>query len=156
MQDWTDKRVPHEEHIAPCGVDFTVLNTVKKNFAQWQTGHSNLMFGIVFFLHMDCSITVSPILLLCRIYRTDPASAQLGWQLKSHVHKMRKVIGISLQLCSSYQTNLRDEQTFPAKKMVPKNKFWFDQEVTLWLRYRPPFLWRAVWPDTNLNYLKSI
>ena len=48
MQDRIDSRVLHEEHTAPCGVDFSALNTVKKNFVQLQAGHANLIFGMIF------------------------------------------------------------------------------------------------------------
>jgi hypothetical protein len=30
MQERIDRRVLHEEHIAPCGVDFSALKKVKK------------------------------------------------------------------------------------------------------------------------------
>lgn len=39
MQDRIDSWVLHEEHIAPCGVDFSALKKVKINFLQLQEGH---------------------------------------------------------------------------------------------------------------------
>jgi hypothetical protein len=39
MQERIDRRVLHEEHIAPYGVDFSALKKVKKNCLQPQAGH---------------------------------------------------------------------------------------------------------------------